>query len=112
MFLKVEEKDEEALGLADALRRLDGLAGGEPFRAAEVLTWANLDNDEARALRAFLGGSVARPLTATAITRRLNEKKDFADEGRRRRLGLDHDVKAAARNRGIAQFGIEKQIRP
>ena len=105
LFLEVEEKDEEALSLADALRRLDRLSAGKPFRAAEVLTWANTDDDEGRALKAFLGGSAARLLTATAITRKLNEKKDAPTR-------VDDAVWTLTSEKtsgGIAQFGIKKQ---
>lgn len=104
LFLEVEEKDEEALSLADALRRLDRLSAGKPFRAAEVLTWANTDDDEGRALKAFLGGSAARLLTATAITRKLNEKKDAPTR-------VDDAVWTLTSEKtsgGIAQFGIKK----
>ena len=108
LFLKVEEKDEEALGLAEALQYLDRKAEGKPFKAADVLGWTEIDADDSRALRAFLGGSAARPLTASAITRKLNEKKDAPT-----RVGDDGLIWILTSTRlpgtGIAQFGIGKR---
>jgi hypothetical protein len=106
LFLKVEEKDEEGLGLADALRYIDGVAKGEPFRSAEVLTWTNFDTDEARALRSYLGGSAARPLTATAITRKLNAKTDAPTKVYDAVWTLTSTTLTAG---GITQFGIAKR---
>ncbi len=105
LFLKVEEKDEDTSGLADALQHIDKKTEGRPFKAAEVLTWTDLDTDESRAFRSYLGGSAARPLTASAITRKLNEKKDAPTK-------VD-DAIWTLRSRQlpggrVTQFGIEK----
>jgi hypothetical protein len=79
LFLKVEEKDEEALGLADALQRFERLrvmgGGGKAITAARVLTWANQDTDDGHVLHAFLGAA-ARPLTTNGISRTLKAKTD------------------------------------
>ena len=108
LFLQVEEKDEEALGLAEALQHLDRKAGSKPFRASEVLGWTEADADDGRALRAFLGGSAARPLTASAITRRLNEKKDAPTRVGGGSIWTLTSVRLPAG--GITQFAVEKQM--
>ena len=117
LFLKVEEKDEDVLGLADALRLIDQKVAerqkdpmrarkDDTFKSAEVLTWANQDDDEASGLRAVLGGSAARPLTASAITRRLN-----AMTGAPTPVGDAVWTPTSTRlpGTGIAQFGIGKR---
>jgi hypothetical protein len=76
LFQASEEKDEDATTLAESLQRLDRLAGGKPFRAAHALTWAEGEGEDATALRGFLGSSVARPLAANGIARRLNAVTD------------------------------------
>lgn len=105
LFLKVEEKDEEALGLAEALRYLNNQASGNQFRAAEVLTWANQETDDARALRAFLGGSAARPLTANAVTRQLNAKTGAPTRVDKAVWTLTSTTLSGG---GTTQFGINK----
>ena len=62
---------------------LDRRAKGAPFKSADVLQWTTSEDDDARTLKAFLGGAAAE-LTTKGITRKLRASADaptLVDDG-------------------------------
>jgi hypothetical protein len=75
LFAEVEAEDEETASLAETLACLDKRAKGAAFKSAEVLAWANNEDDDGRMLRAFLAGP-AGTLTTRGITHKLKAAAD------------------------------------
>ena len=105
LFSDVEGEDEETSSLAEAMECLDRRAKGAPFRSADVLQWANGEDDDARVLKAFFGGSAAT-LTTRAVTRKLRAVADAPTR-------VDEAVWTLRATKtphaGMAQFGVQKK---
>jgi hypothetical protein len=84
LFSDAEGDDEETSSLAEAMGCLDRRAKGAPFKSADVLQWTTSEDDDARILKAFLGGGAAAELTTKGVTRKLRVSADaptLVDDG-------------------------------